>query len=121
MDVLAYLVSLEVLLLTFAGMYFIREQSVNRLLWEVVPAEGDQAGPDATSCKATLLADAFGLTQREREVLALLLKGRSIPYIKETLYISTNTAKTHVRHIYQKVGVHERQELLTLANEFRGA
>ena len=121
MDVLPYLVSLEVLLLTLSGMYFIREQSVNRLLWEVVPVEGDQAAPDAVTCKAALLADAFGLTQREQEVLALLLKGRSIPYIKETLYISANTAKTHVRHIYQKTGVHERQELITLANEFRGA
>ena len=97
MDVLPYLVSLEVLLLTLSGMYFIREQSVNRLLWEVVPVEGDQAAPDAVTCKAALLADAFGLTQREQEVLALLLKGRSIPYIKETLYISANTAKTSIR------------------------
>ncbi|OUO92485.1 hypothetical protein B5F40_00885 [Gordonibacter sp. An230] len=118
-EILPYLVSLEVLLLTFAGMYFIREQSVNRFLWEVVPANGGSA--DSASRKAALLAEAFGLTQREREVLALLLRGRSIPYIKETLYISTNTAKTHVRHIYQKVGVHERQELITLANAFRGA
>lgn len=119
-EVLPYLVSLEVLLLTFAGMYFVRERSVNRFLWEVVPAESDRADSDTAPYKAALLSDAFGLTQREQEVLALLLRGRSIPYIKETLYISTNTAKTHVRHIYQKVGVHERQELLTLANTFRG-
>lgn len=119
-EVLPYLVSLEVLLLTFAGMYFVRDRSVNRFLWEVVPAESDRTASDAAPYKAALLSDAFGLTQREQEVLALLLKGRSIPYIKETLYISTNTAKTHVRHIYQKVGIHERQELITLANKFRG-
>lgn len=119
-EVLPYLVSLEVLLLTFTGMYFLREQSVNRFLWEVRPDAADQEETGEPSYKAGLLADSFGLTRREQEVLVLLLKGRSIPYIKETLYISTNTAKTHVRHIYQKMGIHDRQELITLANTFRG-
>lgn len=120
-EVLPYLVSLEVLLLTFAAMYFIREQSVNKFLWEVVPESSDEESSDAAAPYTTAqLAGSYGLTQREQEVLGLLLKGRSIPYIKETLYISTNTAKTHVRHIYQKMGIHERQELITLANTFRG-
>jgi DNA-binding NarL/FixJ family response regulator len=44
----------------------------------------------------------------------MLVEGRSIPYIKETLYISGNTVKTHVRHIYQKTCVHDRQELIDL-------
>ena len=119
-EVLPYLVSLEVLLLTFTGMYFLREQSVNRFLWEV-PTDASDSGESETSAyKTSLLADSYGLTRREQEVLGLLLKGRSIPYIKETLYISTNTAKTHVRHIYQKMGIHDRQELITLANAFRG-
>lgn len=119
-EVLPYLVSLEVLLLTFAAIYFVREQNISRFLWEVVPGAVETSESDGAPYKTALLADAYGLTQREQEVLGLLLRGRSIPYIKETLYISTNTAKTHVRHIYQKMGIHERQELLTLANTFRG-
>lgn len=119
-EVLPYLVSLEVLLLTFAAIYCVREQTISRFLWEVVPAATDGSESDSAPYKTALLSDAYGLTPREQEVLGLLLKGRSIPYIKETLYISTNTAKTHVRHIYQKMGIHERQELITLANTFRG-
>ena len=35
--------------------------------------------------------------------------------IQETLHVSANTAKTHIRHIYQKLDVHNRQDLITLA------
>ena len=53
-----------------------------------------------------------GLTQRERDVLLLLAKGRSVPFIAEELCISKSTVSTHVRHIYEKMGVHSKQELL---------
>lgn len=54
----------------------------------------------------------YGLTEREREVFLLLARGRNTPFIMESLRISKSTAKTHVRHIYQKLGVHTRQELI---------
>ncbi|BAK43939.1 response regulator transcription factor [Eggerthella sp. YY7918] len=60
------------------------------------------------------LAARFFLTTRETEVLALLLAGRSVPYIAEHMLLSDNTVKTHVRHIYTKLDVHNRQELLDL-------
>ena len=59
-----------------------------------------------------LLAARYFLTEREEEVLDLLVAGRSVPYISEKLMVSTNTVKTHVRHIYAKLDVHNRQELL---------
>lgn len=52
------------------------------------------------------------LTQREQDVLLLLAKGRSVPFIAEELCISKSTVSTHVRHIYEKMGVHSKQELL---------
>ena len=55
-----------------------------------------------------------GLTPRETEVLALLAQGRSIPYIRDELIISRETAATHAKHIYAKLGVHSRQELIDL-------
>lgn len=54
------------------------------------------------------------LTDREREVCLLLLKGRNLPIVQKELNISKGTAQTHVRHIYEKFNVHSRQELLDL-------
>lgn len=59
-----------------------------------------------------LFAAQYFLTEREEEVLDLLVAGRSVPYISEKLMVSANTVKTHVRHIYAKLDVHNRQELL---------
>jgi DNA-binding CsgD family transcriptional regulator len=60
------------------------------------------------------LAEANGLTARETQVLRLLSQGRSVPFIRDELVISRDTAATHVKHIYAKLGVHSRQELLDL-------
>ena len=60
------------------------------------------------------LAARYGLSPRERDVLYLLARGRSIDYIAQDLSISFNTAKSHIRHIYVKADIHSRQELLDL-------
>lgn len=57
------------------------------------------------------------LTPREAEVFELLAYGRDIVFITDKLCISRNTAKTHIRHIYSKVGVSSRQQLLDKINE----
>lgn len=55
-----------------------------------------------------------GLSARETEVLGYLARGRSQPYIRDALVLSKNTVASHVKHIYQKLNVHSRQELLDL-------
>ena len=50
-----------------------------------------------------------------------LCKGRSRPYIAETLYLSENTVRTHSRRIYGKLDVHNKQELLDLVRGERRA
>jgi DNA-binding CsgD family transcriptional regulator len=65
------------------------------------------------------IADQYGLSPREREVLFLLSKGRTLDYIGSELGISLNTTKTHSRNVYQKVGVHTRQELLDVIERKR--
>ena len=62
------------------------------------------------------LAKRYSLTIREREVLRLLAEGRGVARISETLVISEGTAKTHVKHIYSKLGVHSREGLLDLVH-----
>jgi DNA-binding NarL/FixJ family response regulator len=56
-----------------------------------------------------------GLSTREREVYELLAQGRTNREIAKTLFISESTTKVHVRHIYEKLGVHSRAEA-TAAN-----
>lgn len=58
-----------------------------------------------------------GISERELEVLTLLLRGYSNARIAEALGVSENTVKTHVRHVYDKIGVGSRGELLSLAEE----
>ena len=60
------------------------------------------------------LAADYGLTPREAEILALVALGRSAKYISEELMVSYNTTRTHVRHIYEKLNIHSKQELIDL-------
>lgn len=60
------------------------------------------------------VADEFKLSPRETEIMILFAKGRSSPRIQEELFISRGTCTTHLRHIYQKLGIHDKQELLDL-------
>ena len=63
------------------------------------------------------LRNTYGLTNREAEVALLLAEGRNIPYIQNRLSISQGTAQTHARHIYQKMDIHSKQELIDLVGE----
>jgi LuxR family maltose regulon positive regulatory protein len=57
------------------------------------------------------------LTERELEVLRQLPGNRSIGEIAAALYLSTNTVKTHLRHIYRKLGAAHRREAIQRAND----
>ena len=57
------------------------------------------------------------LTEREIEVLKYLLSEKSIASIGQTLHISKNTMKTHLRNVYRKLGVNGRGEAAKKAKE----
>ncbi len=71
-------------------------------------AAGDESHPQPSLTR-------FGLTRREREVLALLVAGRTNRQIGEELFISEATASVHVSNILGKLGVSGRTEAATLA------
>lgn len=60
------------------------------------------------------ISQHYGLTEREQEVFALLARGDDRASIESGLSITRNTVKAHVKHIYEKLGVHSHQELLDL-------
>ena len=60
------------------------------------------------------VCERYGLSPREREVFALLARGRNAKIIQEELCVSASTAKTHIYNIYRKMGIHSLQELLDL-------
>lgn len=65
------------------------------------------------------VARHFGLTRREEEILSLIAQGRSAPELEAELYISHNTAKGHIRHLYAKLGVHSRDEAVAIVAGWR--
>lgn len=58
--------------------------------------------------------EPYGLTAREREVVALLADGHTMGSIAETLFISERTVKFHCKNAYDKLGVRNKKELMRL-------
>jgi DNA-binding NarL/FixJ family response regulator len=57
------------------------------------------------------------LSSREREVLALVARGRSNREIARALFVSEATVKTHLGHVYDKLGVKDRAAAVATAYE----
>jgi LuxR family maltose regulon positive regulatory protein len=68
---------------------------------------------DGKKIPASILPDP--LSERETEILRLLLKGEKGPQISEELFISYSTVRTHIKSIHRKLDVHSRQELIEKA------
>lgn len=62
------------------------------------------------------VAKEFNLSGRESEILVLIARGYTTNNMAEKLVISPYTVNTHVRHIYEKMQIHKRSELLNYLN-----
>lgn len=72
--------------------------------------------PPRTEPGATALADRFGLTGREEEVLALIGEGLSNTEIAASLFVGVSTVKTHINAIFAKLGVRDRAQAIALVH-----
>lgn len=70
---------------------------------------------DSLEVACAEITERYGLSNRESEILAYALRGRTSERIAQELVISKSTVDTHLRRIYAKCGVHSRQELIDLA------
>lgn len=81
------------------------------------PAEENDIRYWTQPCRYT--AQMYKLTPRETEVLEQLARGRDLSSMEEKFTLSRNTVKMHVKHIYTKLDVHSKQEVIDLVDEAR--
>lgn len=77
-------------------------------------------GPSEIEAVCDAAIEEFQLSKREGEVLKYIARGYTVDNISKKLVISPYTTQTHVRHIYSKMHVHKRSELLDYINMHRG-
>lgn len=111
-----------VLLVLFVGYALIglKDFSFKETINGIVPAVPDmkaESPEDLFQARCDAIAVEYHLTPREREVFAMLARGRNREYIQEKLVVSRNTVKAHVRHVYEKLDIHSHQELIDLVEE----
>ena len=58
------------------------------------------------------IAAEHGLTEREREVMGMLAEGYTRAYVRDALGVSDGTAKAHIAHVYAKLDIHRKDDLL---------
>ncbi|WP_327739428.1 response regulator transcription factor [Streptomyces nojiriensis] len=100
-----------------AGDALIAPGVTRRLIADFVrgPGPGAPAASEVTEARAP--RPVAGITEREREVLTLVGRGRSNGEIAEELFISAATAKSHVSRLFTKLGARDRVQLVITAYE----
>ncbi|NOK62080.1 MAG: hypothetical protein GFH27_549321n67 [Chloroflexi bacterium AL-W] len=74
--------------------------------------------PQTAAATTATPTDFEPLSDREREVLTLIADGRSVPEIAQLFVVAPSTIKTHVKHIYRKLDVHNRVQAVARAREY---
>lgn len=69
---------------------------------------------DRISKRCQKVKECFALSSREAEVMELVARGQTATAIAESLFISENTVRTHLKRIYAKLGVHRKREMLAI-------
>jgi len=101
--------------------YLLKDVSADELAQAIRAAHAGRSTLSPEAAQALVLvtsqppAPGLDLTEREREVLALLIEGLNNTQIAAKLNVSPSTVKSHVSNILSKLGVASRTEAVTLA------
>ena len=83
----------------------------------VKPSTDPYSAVDEIERRCVALGKQHGLTDREQDIMALIVRGRDAPGIARQLHISINTVRTHSKNLYRKLDIHSKQELLDLLEQ----
>jgi DNA-binding NarL/FixJ family response regulator len=108
--------------------YILKNDPPNKYLEAVTEVYNGGASMNVSVAKKALAffsAASFGsltasdeehhLSQREKEILLLMAEGMDYKTIADKIFISYDTVRTHVKHIYKKLHVNSRSEAITKA------
>ncbi len=115
----AYLAVFMVFTMRTSGELTDLQRQVDRNASEIEELEG-AGGVDRRLKACEQITEAYGLSPREAEILQLLVRGYGASYVAKRLYISGDTVRTHAKRIYEKTGVHSKDELLELVERTEG-
>lgn len=82
----------------------LRSESSRRVAVIIEPAHPARISP--------LLMSAYGLTERERDITRLVLRGDATAEIARELVLSTHTVQQHLKSVFEKTGVRSRRDLM---------
>ncbi len=78
-----------------------------------------EKGPSRITLRCKILQEEYRLTSRETEIMELIVRGYSVARIAEEHVVSENTVRTHYKHIYAKLGIHKKQELIAMVDALK--
>ena len=108
-----------------ASGYLLKDASAGRIVGAVLEVARGGAPVSPLVAKKLLGwirgddCEAVGLTDRERDVLGLIVEGLTEDGIADRLYISPHTVRSHIKSLYRKLEVHSRAEVVRVAYERR--
>ena len=108
-----------------ASGYLLKDASAGRIVGAVLEVARGGAPVSPLVAKKLLGwirgddCEAVGLTDRERDVLGLIVEGLTEDGIADRLFISPHTVRSHIKSLYRKLEVHSRAEVVRVAYERR--
>lgn len=82
----------------------------------IIELTSTPASPAEVDIVCDEIIEEFKLSAREGEILKLIARGNTAANIANKLVISSHTVNTHIRHIYDKIDIHKRSELIDYIN-----
>ncbi len=111
-------------ILAGADGYLLKKSSPTKILSSIKECDGGGSPMTASIAKKVLTLfkkyvpvqnKDFSLTKREKEILHFLVEGKDSFNIGDKLFISVQTVRNHIRHIYEKLQVHSKSQAVVKA------
>jgi DNA-binding CsgD family transcriptional regulator len=98
------------LIFVTAGLFF----NIYLYIWcrRYLPSIGNSLSSVVSQTGFGAVYEKYGISVRQREIIELMLHGKSNRDIAEKLFIAQHTVKNHIYNLYQKLGVKSRFELI---------